>query len=66
MDFEDFRDLMEMLYEEFNSESSIRIEAPTDQEKFHMLMAIETYFLLLGEEVTDFYAGDRWDQMLDL
>ena len=62
MNFEDFRDLMDALYEDFNRESSIRIAAPTDQEKFHMLMAIEAYFLLLG----DFYAGDHWDQMLDL
>ena len=66
MDFEDFRDLMDALYEDFNNESSIRIEAPTDQEKFHMLMAIEAYFLLLGEEATDFFAGDHWDEMLDL
>jgi len=66
MNFEDFRDLMDALYEDFNSESSIRIAAPTDQEKFHMFMAIEAYFLLLSEETTDFYAGDHWDQMLDL
>lgn len=62
MNFEDFRDLMDVLYEAFNSKSSIRIAAPTDQEKFHMFMAIETYFLLLDEEKTE----DHWDQMLDL
>ncbi len=61
MDFDDFRDLMDALYEDFNSESSIRIAAPTDQEKFHMLMAIEAYFLLLAAETTDFFARDRWD-----
>lgn len=66
MDFEEFRDLMEMLYEEFNSESSIRIEVPTDQEKFHMLMALEAYFLLLEEKTTDFFPEDRWDGMLGL
>lgn len=66
MNFEDFRDLMDALYEDFNSESSIRIAAPSDLEKFHMFMAIEAYFLLLGEETTDFYPGDHWDQMLDL
>jgi hypothetical protein len=66
MDFEEFRDLMDMLYEEFNSESSIRIEAPTDQEKFHMLMAIEAYFLLLEEKTTDFFPGDPWDDRLGL
>ena len=66
MNFEDFRDLMDALYEAFNSESSIRIAAPTDQEKFHMFMAIEAYFLLLSEETTDFYTRDHWDQMLDL
>ena len=62
MNFEDFRNLMDALYEDFNSKSSIRIVAPTDQEKFHMFMAIEAYFLLLS----DFYARDHWDQMLDL
>ena len=66
MDFEDFRDIMDVLYEEFNSESSIRIAAPTDEEKLHMLMAIEAYFLLLSEEITDFHVGDRWDEMLGL
>jgi len=66
MNFEDFRNLMDALYEEFNNESSIRIAAPTDLEKFHMFMAIEAYFLLLSEETTDFYARDHWDQMLDL
>ena len=65
MDFKDFRDLMDALYEDYNRESSIRIATPTDEEKFHMLMAIETYFLLLGEESTDFYVGDHWDEMLD-
>lgn len=65
MDFGDFRELMEALYEEFNNEFSVRIEAPADIEKFHMLMAIEAYFLLMGEEATDFYAGDHWDEMLD-
>jgi hypothetical protein len=49
---------MDMLYEEFNNESSIRIAAAlTDLEKFHMFMAIEAYFLLLD---------DHWDRMLDL
>ncbi len=66
MDFKDFRDLMDALYEDFNNESPIRIAAPTDEEKFHMLMAIEAYFLLLGEEATEFYVGDRWDEMLGL
>jgi hypothetical protein len=66
MYFEDFRDLMDTLYEDFNSESSIRITPPTDQEKFHMLMAIEAYFLLLEEEATDFFARDRWNEMLGL
>lgn len=65
MDFEDFRDLMDALYADFNSESSIRIEPPTDEEKFHMLMAIETYFLLLDEETNDFFSGDHWDEMVD-
>lgn len=66
MDFEEFRDLMEMLYEEFNSQYSIRVAPPTDVEKLHMLMAIEAYFLLLEEKTTDFFPGDRWDEMLGL
>lgn len=53
MNFEDFRNLMDALYEAFNSESSIRIAAPSDLEKFHMFMAIEA-----SEETTDFYARD--------
>ena len=68
IEFEEFGDLLDFIYQEANEESPVRIEPPTDSEKLKIFYALEAYMILLMEGE---FAGmesesdrDIWDDMI--
>ena len=72
IDFEDFRETLDATYEAMNKDLLIRIDPPNDTDKFHMLVAIESYFALKQDQIaqsiiTDMfmdYEDEDWDDMV--
>lgn len=60
VEFDDFRNLIEETYKEMNKDMSIRIDPPKDIDKFHMLVAIDTYFVLKQERIAQNLINDMF------
>lgn len=74
IDFEDFRETLDATYEAMNKDLLIRIDPPNDTDKLHMMVAIESYFALMQDQIAqsiitnmfmDYEDEDEdWDDML--
>lgn len=68
IEFEEFRDLLDFIYQEANEESPVRIEPPADSEKLKIFYALEAYMILLMEgefaEMESESDRDIWDDMI--
>ena len=61
IEFEDFRDLLDFIYEEANEVNAVRIDPPTDTEKLKLFYALEAYVMLLMEQSHTLLDEDHFD-----
>lgn len=59
IEFSEFRDEINERYRQYNEGADVRLEVPSDQDKLHMLIAVDSYLNVIEQKMLEMEMEDN-------